>query len=140
MTNKDLTAEPPLAAADAWNNSGEIYTLRALSPPIVSFTGPGGKTIGRLEIKDGALTFEGNADASAKQFFEFLISSFGAWNSVPTKRAYRRYTDVSNCAGVELEWTDEGVAVTPFALGVYSGHWNIRTITINQGKTDDFYD
>lgn len=43
---------------------------------IISFCGPDNEDIGKLEIKDGKFTFEGNADESAKAFFDHVIKLY----------------------------------------------------------------
>ena len=43
--------------------------------PLLSFNFPGGE-VGRIECKDGVLTFAGNADASAQVFIEHVIERY----------------------------------------------------------------
>jgi hypothetical protein len=50
-----------------------------LVPPLVQMTFKG-KEIGRLDVKDGKLTFKGDVDESAQKFFDQLTK---IWNSQP---------------------------------------------------------
>lgn len=46
-------------------------------PPLLSFH-DSQEVVGRLQIVDGAVTFEGNADASAKIFIDHVIARYDA--------------------------------------------------------------
>ena len=44
--------------------------------PIIQFHGVENKEIGKLFVVDGQLVFEGNAEESAKIFFDFVKKSY----------------------------------------------------------------
>jgi len=57
-------------------NNAPIFGLAPPIPFVLTFS-DGEKKIGSLTMEDGQLKFEGNADASAKVFFDYLIKLWG---------------------------------------------------------------
>lgn len=44
------------------------------NPPMIELSNPHGDSVGKLENKDGVLSFTGNVDESARIFFDQCIS------------------------------------------------------------------
>lgn len=77
------------------NNSTDFVMCFHEPKEMVSETTP--KEIGRLKMQDGELTFEGDADASAKRFFDFILSC----NSAAINR-YRRALERISCTSTDM--------------------------------------
>lgn len=54
----------------------DAFPAFKMSPPVLQFNDDKGNTIGVLEIVEGELKFSGNADESARIFFELICSMF----------------------------------------------------------------
>ena len=77
MTEESVSynCETP-SSENIWTIKGNNEIFIQPQVPIIQFKGVEDQEIGRLFVVDDKLVFEGNAEESAKIFFDFLKSSY----------------------------------------------------------------